>query len=309
MNARPARRRGVLWWLGTAGFGLGTLQGMAILLLFVLARLGCGPFAKPADGSLRRTHADMGNYWADYSKTPNFRDELPGTHLQDLGPGDKEGCLAEWTDEDETFLVGKGPSHGQQIEIWRTLTLQGKAIQGQYLADLWTATPPGPGALGLGRADTDVMTRNHRLVQRVPAALGAPAGFRAILPGECVLGSLVEDNERVVGRYWIELPAKMHVKVALSKLTPLPVALEAHVAFEHAEMPQMPQHGGYAALGPKYFEPQQRGPYRVTIFRIDTPNSVSPGSIRGQNYTLEIYWGTRRSSDCSRPDIEQRRCF
>jgi len=278
------------------------------VVFLALIRVACGR-SEGSDAHPRRVYASVGGYLADLSATPNYLAELQGARLRGTNPGKREGCFAEWSDEAPLFARGEGPKNGNELVIWRALTLSGKTTLGRYLADFWTEIPPGPGALGFGNAEIEAVASHYRLVQRMPPPTAAPPGFRAILPGECVLGSLEEDDERVIGRFWIELPAVLHTKIALSPLADLPVALEARLAFNDAEVPEMPKGDSYQAQAPRYFEAQQHGYHKVTIVRIDRPKAVPPEAVHGQNYTLQVYWGSRISSDCSRPDVLQHGCF
>lgn len=294
--------RQVLWWLGTVGFSLASLQAAALALFFSVGRLACKPVLE-SDGKAK--HAMQ--LKIELQEPANHWDELLGTKRRLVRPGLREGCFAEWTDEDSIMMLDSdGPKNGIDLVFWKAFTLHGKTTLSRYVADLWTGVSIGSGgALGSRAAWSKV--GNFRLVERMPPPQSAPPGFRTIVPGECVFASLEDKADRVVGRFWIELPAPRTVRLFTQVPYSTNAQLRERLTFDDLEVP--------GEMDPVERRPTGRlrvshpGFHKVIISRIDPAGTVPDQEVRNRGYTLQIYWGTNLNYGCS-PSLDiNETCF
>jgi hypothetical protein len=276
--------RRVLWWLGTVGFSLAGLQAAALALFFTVVRVACKPIIV-GDGKAKHTM----ELEIELHEPANDMDELLGARLPDLGPDELDGCLPEWTDEDPIMMLNDhGPKNGTELIFWKAITLRGRTTLGRYIADLWTGVSIGSGgALGSRAAWSKV--DNIRLVERMPPPQPGPPGFRAIMPGECVSGSLQEEEGRVVGRYWIDLPAPSSVGIFTRVPNETDAQLRERLTFDDVDVPE--------EIDPVERRPSGRlrvshsGFHKVIIYRVDPPGAARAETTRRKNYALRVYWG------------------
>jgi len=295
----------VSWLLGALGLSFAGLQVAALVLAFTLSRVGaCKPIIE-SDGKPKHPMGlKIGLYEPD-----NHLDELFGAQRQLIQPGIREGCHAEWTDEDPIMMLdSNGPKNGIELVFWKAFTLHGKAALGRYVADLWTGVSTGSGgALNSRSAWSEV--GNIRLVERIPPPQPAPLGFRAILPGECVFDSLDEREGRLVGRFWIELPADRTVTIYPQGPYGPSAEMKVQLTFQDVEVPEHLEFNGIESDSLGHFEIRHQGYHKITIVRIDPPGKVPLDEVHHKNYTLQVYWGRRLSTGCHRPEERERNCF
>jgi hypothetical protein len=276
-----------------------------MVLFFTVVRVAaCKPIIE-SDGKAKHP---MGLKIGLYEPTGHW-DEFLGTHLKHIRPGVLEGCVAKWTDEDPIMMLNNdGPKNGTEFVFWKAFTLHGKTTLGLYVADLWTGVSIGSGG-ALNSRSAWSEAANVRLVERMPPPQPAPPGFRAILPGECVLDSLDEREDRVVGRYWIELPADRIVTIFPQGPDGPSAEMKVRLTFQDVEVPEHLEFNGIERYSLGHFEIHHQGYHKITIVRVDPPDTVSPDLIDHKNYTLQVYWGKDLSRECYPPEELQLNCF
>jgi len=274
----------MLWLSGTLGITLAGLQVVGLALFFTVGRLACKPVME-SDGKAKHPM----QLEIELQERDSDLDELLGAHLPDLRPGELHGCLPEWTDEDPIMMLDSdGPKNGTELVFWKAITLRGRTTLGRYVANLWTGLSIGSGgALGSRAAWSEVA--NIRLVERMPPPQPAPSGFRAIQPGECVSGSLEEEEDRVVGRFWIDLPAPSNVGLFTDVPNEADAELRERLTFGDHDVPE--------EIDPVERRPTGRlrvghsGFHKVIIYRVDPLGAAQADVARRKNYTLRVYWG------------------
>jgi hypothetical protein len=300
----------VSWLLGALGLSFAGLQVAVLVLAFTLGRVGaCKPIIE-SDGKAKHGLAlDVGLH-----EPPNHWEELLGAQRQFIQPEIREGCFAKWTDEDPIMtLDNDGPKNGTEFVFWKAFTLHGKTTLGRYVADLWTGVSIGSGG-ALNSRSAWSEAGNIRLVERIPPPpQPAPPGFRAILPGECVFDSLDEKEDRVVGRFWIELPADRTVTIYPQGPYGPSAEMKVRLFYDDIEVPEhLEDEGGDLSLSKNsfgHFQIHNQGYYRIAIVRVDPPGRVPLDEIRHKNYTLQVYWSKHLSMGCAPPEEHERNCF
>jgi hypothetical protein len=312
MKGRRSTARTILWSLGSIGFILAALQGVALVISFSFFRTTGRD--KTDDWQSRRGQASGVAEAVELGKPAKSLDELLGAPIPELRSGEQAGCWAEWTDEEPILLPsgpGGGPKNGIEIVFWKAFTFHKKTTVGRYVGDLWTWTSAGTGASGFPSGGSH--TGNHRLIERLPPPDSVPSGLRGILPGECVLGNLDEDKDRIVGRFWIELPAPRSVKLLVLGPREPDVLLKSRLTFDDLDVPEDYEEIGDPPLSEK--RPNGRlkvshpGYHKAIVYRIDPPGTIPPEKVRHKNYTLQVTWGTHISYACD-PDFSPKNsCF
>jgi len=292
----------LLWLSGTLGITFAGLQIVGLALFFTVGRVACQPVIV-GDGKAKHPM----QLKIELHEPDNAMNDLLGAHREYIRSGVLEGCLAKWTDEDPiTMLDSDGPKNGTDLVFWKALTLHGKTMLGRYVADLWTGVSIGSGgALGSRAAWSKV--GNIRLVERMPQSRPAPPGFRVILPGECVLGSLEEQDDRVVGRYWIDLPAPTSVKIATDVPIGVGVQLRERLTFDDLDVPEEIDAIERSLTG--RLRVNRAGFHKVIIQRVDPPGSAKPDQSRRKEYTLQVHWGKGLDRACWPTEELQLNCF
>jgi hypothetical protein len=274
----------MLWLSGTLGITFAGLQIVGLALFFTVGRVACKPVIV-GDGKAKHSmQLDI-----ELHEPDNHWDELIGAHLPELRPGELHGCLAKWTDEDPIMMLDSdGPKNGTELVFWKAITLRGRTTLGRYVADLWTGVSIGSGG-ALGSRAAWAKVGNIRLIERMLPPQPAPPGFRAILPGEYVSGSLKEDKDRVVGRYWIKLPAPSSVSVYTDIPNETDVELRERLTFEDLDVPEEIDTGSGRPTGRLIVS--HAGFHKVTTYRVDPPGAAQADGTSQKNYALQVYWG------------------
>lgn len=299
----------VSWLIGALGLSFAGIQVAALVLAFTLGRVGaCKPIIE-SDGKAKHGLAlDVGLH-----EPNNDLDELWGATLHNVRPGEKEGCFAEWTDEEPIMMLDSdGPKNGTEFVFWKAFTLHGKTSLGRYVADLWTGVSIGSGG-ALNSRSSWSKAGNIRLVERIPPPQPAPPGFRSILPGECVFGSLEAKEDRVVGRFWIELPAPRNVRLFTQLPTEIDARLQERLTFDDLDVPEdIEVVGSDSAIERRPTDRlvvRHSGFHKVIIYRVDPLGAPPAEKVRNRRYTLQVYWGRNLSYGCS-PNIKiNESCF
>jgi hypothetical protein len=294
--------------LGALGLSLAGLQVAAMAMFFTVGRVACKPIE--SDGKAKHGLAiDVGLH-----EPNNDLDELWGATLHNVRPGEKEGCFAEWTDEEPIMMLDSdGPKNGTELVFWKAFTLHGKTTLGRYVADLWTGVSVGSGG-ALNSRSSWSKAGYIRLVERIPPPQQtAPPGFRAILPGECVFDSLDEREGRVVGRFWIDLPADRTVTIYPWGPVGPSAKMKVRLVLDDVEIPEHLEEEGADLSVSKHslghFQIRHRGYHKITIVRVDPPGTVPLAEVRHKNYTLQVNWGKYLDSSCHPPEEVQDNCF
>lgn len=277
--------------VGVAGF-VGWSMKLILAVLGLLICPGCGR----SDVRARSFPAvDPGTPFSAGIDRARY-DELVGASGKKFEP--RERCSVGWLDEDGVLTRGDGPKNGSRAIGWFSYTTHGKPVTGRYSMDVWRGTAPGTGAFGFGSAFTKV--ENIRLRERLRPPAPAPRGWTAILPGQCVLGSLRGDASRVVGRYWVELPANRTIRVRTFVTISSAVHLAHRLTLADVEIPS-------AEADTDRHPTSEAGYYGVTVLRTDEADA-GPALDRGA-YTLNVRWGEPASEDCFPPEPNEAHCF
>ena len=157
------------------------------------------------------------------------------------GKGNKRPCWsgnAIWTDQ-EPLVRGAGPKHGSTATFWVSETVDSQVFVGRYSTDLWYVVQAGTGAIGFSTAVQQ--GDNTRLIERISPPTPGPSGWRVILPGQCVFGTVKPlDDEGTIGKYLIDLPARTRVYLNSDSGGGKWVPWEERMTFEGSEAPHVP---------------------------------------------------------------------
>jgi hypothetical protein len=292
----------MLWLSGTLGITFAGLQIVGLALFFTVGRVACKPVII-GDGKAKHSM----QLEIEPQEPMNHWDALLGDERRVVRSGFREGCSSEWTDEDPIMMFNNhGPKNGTEFVFWKAFTLHGRTTLGRYIADLWTGVSIGSGgALGSRVAWCEV--DNIRLIERLPPPQPAPPGFRTVVPGECVFANLEDSDDRVVGRFWIELPAPRSVRLFTQVPYTTNAQLRERLTYDDLDVPDEMDPVERRSTG--RFWVSHPGFHKVIISRVDPVGTVPPEEVRKKGYTLQVEWGISLSYGCSpRLDIHET-CF
>jgi hypothetical protein len=215
------------------------------------------------------------------------------------------GAHVIWQDQD-TLVRGSGPKNGSTATFWIAQTVNSQVFLGRYSIDVWFLTQAGTGAIGF---TTDIQqVENARLIERIPPPAPAPPGWRAILPGHCVLGEAKPiDDAGTVGRFLIDLPGKTTIFEKCgpeSKWFPI----DCYLTYGGKEVTHVPIEG--AMDGAFYYQTQKAGRYELTVRRTDPLEARKPDRGQWARFSVMVTWGAGSGGTfgCG-PAIDQSKCF
>jgi hypothetical protein len=282
----------MLWLSGTLGITFAGLQIVGLALFFTVGRVACKPVIV-GDGKAKHSM----QLKIELHEPDNHWDELLGAERRLSRSGFGEGCTTKWIDEAPIMMLDSdGPKNGFDLVYWKAFTLHGKTVLGRHVADLWTGVSIGSGgALGSRAAWSKV--GNFRLVERMPPPQLAPPGFRTVVPGECAFASLEDRDDRVVGRFWVELPAPRSVRLFTQVPYTTNAELRERLTYDDLDVPDEMDPVEKRPTG--RFRVSHPGFHKVIISRVDPVGTIPPKDVRNKGYTLQVYWGTNVDYSCS----------
>ena len=170
----------------------------------------------------------------------------------------------------------------------------------------WYVVQAGTGAIGFSTAVQQ--GDNTRLIERISPPTPGPSGWRVILPGQCVFGTVKPlDDEGTIGKYLIDLPARTRVYLNSDSGGGKWVPWEERMTFEGSEAPHVPIED--ASDDAFYYRTSEAGRYAVTVRRTDAPKERTMEHGRWARFSLIVTLGEGGGMrGCSPPKYESN-CF
>ena len=236
--------------------------------------------------------ADLHSALAKELSAPARMAELAGVPETDLQP--ESTCTLAWTDEDRPHVTALRAWDAQPAAGWAAITRGGQAEVGRYAMKLWYEECNSEHASFHPMECTRIA--KLRLAERRMAAPVSGPGI-GILPGQCVLGAVGDDQKETVASYAIHLPAHKNVTVRLYTI-PAAFALRPRLFLNQAKIPQMPNQFGV-------FPTQTEGDYELRIER----DARFPGPPIGGQYSVQVHWGKAAGLRCPIPWFDGQDCY